>query len=68
MLKHSNAMATIAVKDVEAAAEFYEGAAGPGACRQRARHADPRSGDSTVMSLSIGLRGHQQGERRPPGA
>lgn len=49
MLKHSNAMATIAVKDVEAAREFYEGRLGLEPAASEPGMLILRSGDSTVL-------------------
>ena len=49
MLKHSNAMATIAVKDVEAARQFYEGQLGLEPAASEPGMLILRSGDSTVM-------------------
>jgi catechol 2,3-dioxygenase-like lactoylglutathione lyase family enzyme len=49
MLKHSNAMATIAVKDVEAARKFYEGQLGLDPVASEPGMLILRSGDSTVM-------------------
>lgn len=49
MLKHSNAMATIAVKDIEAAREFYEGQLGLEPAASEPGMLILRSGDSTVM-------------------
>ena len=49
MLKHSNAMATIAVKDVEAARQFYEGQLGLDTVASEPGMLILRSGDSTVM-------------------
>ena len=49
MLKHSNAMATIAVKDVEAARRFYEDQLGLDPVASEPGMLMLRSGDSTVM-------------------
>lgn len=49
MLKHSNAMATIAVKDVDAARKFYEGQLGLEPAASEPGMLILRSGDSTVM-------------------
>jgi len=49
MLKHNNAMATIAVKDVEAARKFYEDQLGLEPVASEPGMLILRSGDSTVM-------------------
>jgi catechol 2,3-dioxygenase-like lactoylglutathione lyase family enzyme len=49
MLKHNTAMATIAVKDVEAAREFYEGQLGLDPAASEPGMLVVRSGDSTVL-------------------
>lgn len=49
MLKHNTAMATIAVKDVEAAREFYEGQLGLEPAASEPGMLIVRSGDSTVL-------------------
>jgi catechol 2,3-dioxygenase-like lactoylglutathione lyase family enzyme len=49
MLKQSNAMATIAVKDVDAARKFYEGQLGLAPVASEPGMLVLRSGDSTVM-------------------
>jgi catechol 2,3-dioxygenase-like lactoylglutathione lyase family enzyme len=49
MLKHNNAMATIAVKDVEAARKFYEDQLGLEPVASEPGMLSLRSGDSTVM-------------------
>ena len=49
MLKQCNAMATIAVKDVEAARQFYEGQLGLDTVASEPGMLILRSGDSTVM-------------------
>jgi catechol 2,3-dioxygenase-like lactoylglutathione lyase family enzyme len=49
MLKHSNAMATIAVKDIEAAREFYEDRLGLEPAASEPGMLILRSGDSTVL-------------------
>ena len=49
MLKHNNAMATIAVKDVEAARKFYEDQLGLDPVASEPGMLILRSGDSTVM-------------------
>jgi catechol 2,3-dioxygenase-like lactoylglutathione lyase family enzyme len=49
MLKQCNAMATIAVKDVEAARQFYEGQLGLDPVASEPGMLVLRSGDSTVM-------------------
>jgi len=49
MLKHSNAMATIAVKNVEAARRFYEDQLGLDRVAGEPGMLMLRSGDSTVM-------------------
>jgi hypothetical protein len=49
MLKHNNAMATIAVKDVEAARKFYEGQLGLEPAASEPGMLILRSGDSIVM-------------------
>ncbi len=49
MLKHNTAMATIAVKDVEAARKFYEGQLGLEPAASEPGMMIVRSGDSTVL-------------------
>src|SRR5687768_3630069 len=49
MLKHNTAMATIAVKDVEAARKFYEGQLGLDPAASEPGMLVVRSGDSTVL-------------------
>jgi catechol 2,3-dioxygenase-like lactoylglutathione lyase family enzyme len=49
MLKHNTAMATIAVKDVEAARKFYEGQLGLEPAASEPGMLILRSGDSTIL-------------------
>jgi catechol 2,3-dioxygenase-like lactoylglutathione lyase family enzyme len=49
MLKHNTAMATIAVKDVEAARKFYEGQLGLEPAASEPGMLIVRSGDSTIL-------------------
>ena len=57
MLKHNNAMATIAVKDVEAARKFYEDQLGLDPVASEPGMLILRSGDSTVMVYQSGFAG-----------